>query len=263
MYRLRLTCPAELAELVSAELWEAGTAGIEERDASDSVTLIARFERNELREELLKRFRVHAPEWQDEGGIDWTERVRLAWPGRSVGNRLWLAPAWNEDATPLGRERIIHNPGLACGTGEHACTQLALLALEKRVTRSSRVVDVGTGSGILAIAALRLGAYRAVGLDVDEAALPVARGNFLLNGLAPELVAGSADAMAAACSDVTVANISATMLLAILDDLIRITRGWLILTGFPDAEARRIHEFLPGAEVSSLEGWRCLTARLS
>jgi len=77
------------------------------------------------------------------------------------------------ERTRLDPQKLDH----VCGTGDHPCTQLALTALEKYVRRSSRVIDIGTGSGILSIASLRLGAKAAIGVDVDEAALSVAREN--------------------------------------------------------------------------------------
>ena len=73
-----------------------------------------------------------------------------------VGERLFLAPPWSEETVPDGRVRLIHNPGLACGTGEHPCTQMALAAMERIVKPGDRVADIGTGSGILAIGAALL-----------------------------------------------------------------------------------------------------------
>ncbi len=97
------------------------------------------------------------------------------------------------------------------------------------------------GSGILAIAAVLLGAA-AVGVDTDAEALQAARENCLLNSIAPLVTIGSADCLVANCSDVTVANINGTVLLSILDDLRRITRknGFLILTGFPESGTKRV-----------------------
>ena len=151
------------------------------------VVLIATFETNEHRAELLRRFAHHTPAWEQETLTDWIQHTRDAWPARIVGAKLFLAPKWCNDPTPEGRERIVHNPGQACGTGEHSCTQLALRALEECVTADSRVIDVGTGSGILAIAAVRLGAASAIGVDINEASLHTARENFLLNDLTPKL----------------------------------------------------------------------------
>jgi ribosomal protein L11 methyltransferase len=140
-----------------------------------------------------------------------------------------------------------------------------LRALEECVTADSRVIDVGTGSGILAIAAVRLGAALAIGMDIDEASLQVTRENFLLNNLTPRLVVSSAEAVAEGWADVTVANISATVLLSILDELLRITRanGKLILTGFAEQECPALQAYFPRATVFRVDEWRCLIANVS
>lgn len=265
MYSLHLRCSAGDVDLLSGDLWEAGTAGVHEIDLGDAVLLIAGFEANDLRSELLARFAAYSPEWDQEDAIDWVEETYRAWPAREVGRRLFLAPPWSKEVTPIGRERIVHNPGLACGTGEHPCTQLALLALEEHLRPGSRVVDIGTGSGLLAIAALRLGAAWAIGIDRDEAALRAARENFELNRLSASLAAGSADCLASHCSDLTVANISGTVLLSIANDLLRMARkgAWLILTGFTEAELPIIKQTFGTGTVTTLNEWRCLSLLLS
>jgi ribosomal protein L11 methyltransferase len=159
----------------------------------------------------------------------------------------------------------MHNPGLACGTGEHPCTQLALGALENANLAGKTIVDIGTGSGLLAIAALRLSATFAIGIDIDEAALSAARENFELNQLPPYLVAGSADCLRDGCSAITIANISATVLLSIADQLLRITgpHGQLILTGFTAYELAAVQQTFGDGEVTSCADWRCLRVPLS
>lgn len=265
MYFLRLSCPTTDAESVSGELWDAGTSGIQEIDYDHETLLVAGFETNDDLAALLRRFAQYAPAWEHDQTTDWVAYTKDAWPPRCVGERIYLAPPWCVEHTPPGRHRIIHNPGLACGTGEHPCTQLALEALERCITPGDGVVDVGTGSGILAIAALRLGAAFAIGIDTDyEALLGAAVKNFALNEFEPMLVAGSADVTKTAVADVTVANIGATVLIHIADELLRITRpnGKLILTGFPEWEFPTFLELFPTAEVSAMNEWRCLLVSL-
>jgi ribosomal protein L11 methyltransferase len=265
MYSLRLTCWPEQVDLLSGELWEAGTAGIREVSSERGIQLFAAFEKNSAQCDLLKRFAQYAPEWGSEGLVDWVRYTHEAWRAQEIGEKLFLAPAWNADPTPEGRERIIHNPGLACGTGEHPSTKLALRALEECVSAGDKVVDVGTGSGILAIAALRLGAAIAIGIDLDEAALQIARENFSLNKLTALLAAGSPDALADRSADITIANINATVLLSLLDELLRITRdhGWLILTGFTEAELPAIQAAFASTVVSAINEWRCVAVNVS
>ncbi len=182
------------------------------------------------------------------------------------GRRDWLASDSSyvrrgaRMPTPAGRLRLIQNPGLACGTGEHPCTQMALGALERAVKPESTVVDVGAGSAILTIGALLLGARQALGVDTDETSLHAAVENFSLNNRAPRVAAASAAAIRSDSADVTVANISGTVLLNIWDDLLRITKknGTLILTGFSESELAVFQCLLPNSEAETIQGWCCL-----
>jgi ribosomal protein L11 methyltransferase len=264
MYSLRLTCKPDEVDLLAAELLDAGTIGIRETEEHGETVLVAGFVTNDCRRELLQKFAPHSPEWLLEPVTDWAAVSRAAWPARVVGERFFLAPPWSDEITPEKRVRLVHTPGSACGTGEHPCTQLALMALEKCVFPGCTVADIGTGSGLLAIASLRLGAARAIGIDLDFAALEAARDNFDLNGLRAELVCGSADSLASDSAAVTVANISGTVLLAIWEHLARITRqsGFLIVTGFPQSEAMFFKGLLPNARAIERDGWCCLTASL-
>ncbi|HTU45602.1 MAG TPA: 50S ribosomal protein L11 methyltransferase [Bryobacteraceae bacterium] len=263
MYSLLLTCTSAEIESISAELWEAGTLGIEELNSSGEIQLVAAFSSQQAG--LLERFANYSPRWRLAPPIDWIAETHRAWPARAIGEKLFLAPPWCHDPTPPGRERIVHVPGLACGTGEHPCTQLALLALEKFVRPNTTLIDIGTGSGILTIAALRLGAARAIGLDTDESALATARENFSLNAFEPLLIAGSAECVSDGIADIAIANINGSVLLSIFDELLRITKGngHLILTGFPELELAPFQQLLPGAEISILAEWCCVTATLS
>jgi ribosomal protein L11 methyltransferase len=259
VYSLRIECAPDDVERLSDELWELGAVGIQEVEYGDSTVLLIALESNERRRELLQCYAAFSPDWEQLDDTDWVAHTQESWPARCVGERFFLAPPWSNEPTLEGRLRIVHNPGLACGTGEHQCTQLALIALEQSVTPGARVFDIGTGSGLLAIAALRLGASIAVGVDRDEAALQVARENFELNGLTANLVAGSADAFADSCADIVVANISGTVLLYILDDLMRLGRT-LLLTGFTEYELPAFEQLLPNSKVIALDEWRLLRA---
>ncbi len=265
MYSLRLNCAPGEVDLISAELWGAGTVGIREIDGGDTVELVAGFETNDERASLMQRFTNRGAQWTQEDSTDWIGATHRAWPARVIGRRIFLAPPWCAEETPSGRVRVIHNPGLACGTGEHPCTQLALMALETTNLAGKTVVDIGTGSGILAMAALRLGAGLAIGIDTDEASHTAARENFALNNLPPRLVVGSADCLRAGCAAVTVANISATVLIFLAGELLRITgpAGQLMLTGFTEYELPALQQNFGFGEVTSCDEWRCLVVPLS
>jgi ribosomal protein L11 methyltransferase len=265
MHTLRLRCRREQVDQVSAELWERGTTGVSETEAAGHILLLAGFEGDADARELTSHFEAYSPAWSTEPEIDWVRATQEAWPAQNIGSRIFLAPKWNGAATPQGRIKVVHNPGLACGTGRHPCSQLALMALEKYVEPGARVVDVGTGSGILAVTALLLGAGRVVGVDPDLNVMQVAKENFTLNGLRPSLVGGSVDCIRTSGADVTVANISGTVLLSIADELMRVTRpgGWVILTGFELDEAEVIGSMFSGGDLTELEGWSCISAHVS
>ena len=260
MFSLHLTCDPEDVDVLSAELWELGTVGIREEDRGAQVELIAAFED----QTDVSPFASCKPHWEQEEDTDWVLSTQEAWPARSVGKSIFLAPVWNTGQTPAGRVRVIHNPGLASGTGEHPCTQLALASLEDCISEGCAVVDVGTGSGILAVGARRLGARVAVALDLDLPSLSTARENFQLNEFHATVAQGSVDCAASGIAEVVVANISGTVLLSIADELLRVVKdgGWLILTGFPEGELSVIESAFGPGVVTEMNEWRCLTLRL-
>jgi ribosomal protein L11 methyltransferase len=260
MNSLHLYCPPGEVDLLSSELWGEGTVGIREVDLGEAVQLIAAFESNDRQASLIARFADRQPVWEREDDIDWVQYTKDLWPGLCVGQALFLAPPWCKTPTPAGRIRLVHNPGLACGTGDHPCTQMALEALESVVTAQHSVLDLGTGSGILAIAARLLGARMGVGVDQDPVALGVARENCTLNELPMALIEGSVECVKNCFADITVANISSTVLLMILTDLIRATKpgGKLVLTGFSEAESAIFRSAVRCEQVLSDGDWRCV-----
>ncbi len=264
MFSLHLTCEASEVDDLSFALWEAGTAGIREDEKTSDIELVAGFEDDADRDGLSARFATHKPWWEREEDTDWVAATQEAWPARRIGKRVFLAPVWSSEETPEGFVRVVHNPGMASGTGEHPCTQLALESLERSVVRGSVVVDVGTGSGILSTAALQLGARTAIGLDMDAVSLAAASENFGLNEQAALLVMGSADCVTSECANVVVANISGSVLLAIADELMRIVKsgGCLILTGFPESELKVLQSAFGNGEVTGSNEWRCLRLRV-
>jgi ribosomal protein L11 methyltransferase len=165
-----------------------------------------------------------------------------------VGARFFLAPAWRDDPTPAGRFRIVVNPGMAFGTGAHETTRLCLEALEEFVKPGASVLDVGTGSGILAQAAALLGAGKVYACDTDPVAVQIAGSGFV----------GSVDAVAPAAVDVVVANINPEVIVRIAPDLVRVLRpgGVLLASGLELSEVTPVKAALPPArEVRQKAGW--------
>jgi ribosomal protein L11 methyltransferase len=113
---------------------------------------------------------------------DWENNWKQYYKPMEIGQRLLVIPQW-EQADTRGRVPLILNPGLTFGTGSHATTRLCLTALEQRIHGGERVLDLGCGSGILSIAALKLGAAHAFACDIDETCRDVAYENAALNGI--------------------------------------------------------------------------------
>ncbi|HIS53048.1 MAG TPA: 50S ribosomal protein L11 methyltransferase [Candidatus Onthomonas avicola] len=152
---------ARLAEIT------AGLEGFRARTEADAGTLA-----------------VHVASLQEE---DWAHNWQQYYQPFPVGERLYVVPEWLRDApVPEGRTALYLNPGLIFGTGSHSTTQLCLEGLEACVRPGDRVLDLGCGSGILSIAALRLGAATAVGCDIDPKAARVAAENAAYNGIGEE-----------------------------------------------------------------------------
>jgi ribosomal protein L11 methyltransferase len=171
---------------------------------------------------------------------DWTEPFRERFRPAIVSERFAVAPPWHEGSWPFpAHERLIIYPAMAFGCGSHETTRLALGALERTDCGRRSVLDVGTGSGILAIAAARLGASRIVGLDVDPVAIENALENRRLNDLAArvDLFVGTLDALGgAAAFDVIVANMLSSEFLPLVQRLAGLLKpseaSVLIVSGF-------------------------------
>ncbi len=140
---------------------------------------------------------------------DWVIRTQSEFAPIRVGSRLWIVPTWHEPPDP-GAINLVLDPGAAFGTGSHPTTKLCLAWLERSVSPATTVLDYGCGSGILGIAALKLGARAATGVDIDPLALEAAGYNAGRNAV--ELKVASAASTLAAAFRLTVANILANPL---------------------------------------------------
>jgi ribosomal protein L11 methyltransferase len=193
---------------------------------------------------------------------DWVAKSRAQFGPIRISARLWIVPSWHVPPEP-DAIKLVLDPGLAFGTGDHPSTRLCLQWLDRTIEGGETVLDYGCGSGILTIAALKLGARRAVGVDIDSDAVAAARANARRNSVEGQFLDGLAPLTFTA--DVVVANILANPLKVLAPLLAsRIRRGGrLALSGVLQDQVREIEkcyapwiEFAPCAES---EGWACLS----
>ncbi|MGO9010563.1 MAG: 50S ribosomal protein L11 methyltransferase [Bryobacteraceae bacterium] len=248
MFSLEIDSTAGGRDLLIAELWELGSAGIVELS---ETRVRAFFEAGADLAGLLARYPGAA--MREEEDRDWVQEARGLLQPMEVGRRFFLVPEWREDPTPAGRFRITVNPGLAFGTGVHETTRLCLEALEELVKPGIEVLDVGTGSGILAEAARLLGASRVFACDTDPEAVRIAGQGFI----------GSADAVRSAAVDLVVANISSEAIIALAPEFARVLRpgGTLIASGFNHSEVETVKAALASVRAVRQKGeWAAIVA---
>ncbi len=263
------------AELVSTQLFELGALGVEERDASTlaraeggaAVTLVASFEDDAAARAAQAELGGYAPRLEHVVGDAWRDAWRAFWKPMRVGERLVVVPSW-EVFEPAAHDLVLAlDPGQAFGTGTHETTQLVLAELERRVRVGVTLLDIGTGSGILAIAALKLGAARALAIDTDPLAVDAARENAERNGVAAQLEASAAAVESVAGHyPLVLANIEARVLrpLAAAVAARVAPGGLLILSGLlatDVAETRAAYDGFEELARPERGEWRALVLR--
>lgn len=234
-------------------------------EADDTPELRRRIE--EIMYHLGRLYPLPSPKFTKLEDADWANAWKEHYKPFRVGRKLWIQPSWIPvDATSesgreirLGDVVIVLDPGMAFGTGSHPTTQMCLLALEKLVEPGTRILDVGTGSAILAIAAAKLGAAELLGVDNDEVAVKAARDNVTQNQ-ADEKVRieiGTLATVTAKNWDIVVVNILAPVIIALLRDggLLEYVApgGQLVLSGILDQQLSQIEEAIDFAGGSLVE----------
>ena len=234
-------------------------------------------------EASLKRLRAYA----EEAGLpitvsslaqtDWEESWKENYPPQEIGADLVVLPCWLARDYEGSRKQVILDPGLTFGTGAHPSTQMVMEAMEQAVFPGARCLDLGSGSGILSITALRLGAEQAVGVDIDPKAEDIARENAGYNGFSsPEFTAltGNVTAdkelmerLAAESWDVVLVNIVADVIIGLAPVLPLFLREntKLICSGILDSRLNDVTAALTAAGITveqtrAKEDWRCVCA---
>ena len=196
---------------------------------------------------------------------DWQNGWRKYYHPMEIGRHLAVVPSWQEYETD--RVKLILDPGLAFGTGGHETTSLCLEALDQLVRGGERVLDIGTGSGILAIAALKLGAAQAEGVDIDPVAVRTAGENAALNGVADRLtvLVGDLSDKASGQYQIITANIVANAIMALAPAVpgLMAEGGVFIASGIIDTRKEEVIAALQAAglkvqEVKEKRGWECI-----
>ena len=196
---------------------------------------------------------------------DWSQTWREGLAPRCFSERLWVTPSYARPPED-GRPVLVIDPGLAFGSGTHATTTLCLSWLSGQDLKGRVVADYGCGCGILALAALRLGARRVVAVDHDPQALAATRENLARNDLGPERIwIGPPDELAQLHCDLVVANIFSRVLIMLSDELIQLVSmdGQLGLSGVLPDQCDAVKGAFEGFEFdqSTLEGWSMLVGR--
>lgn len=261
--QLRLAIAPEQAQPLEDALLGVGAVSVTFMDAEDQpifepdlgttplwshTHLLALFEADVDETDLLAHLQLLTggtlPEHQLERieDQDWERSWMDNFQPMRFGRRLWIVPSWHAAPEP-DAVNLLLDPGLAFGTGTHPTTALCLEWLDQQDLRGQQVVDFGCGSGILAIAALLLGAEQAIGTDIDPQALEASRDNAGRNGIEPaRFPLYLPEQLPAVLADVVVANILAGPLVALAPQITALVRpgGQLALSGVLAEQAEEV-----------------------
>jgi ribosomal protein L11 methyltransferase len=243
-------------DLLIALVDDFGPTAVEDRDPLFRVFFSTAADRDNAQRALAPRFEVSAIDVDDE---DWAKRSQDSLKPIIVG-RITVAPPWSSDAISPEPSalRIVILPSMGFGTGHHVTTRLCLAALQTIDLADRDVLDVGTGSGVLAIAADLLGAARAIGIDYDEDAIQSARENLALNPDIRRVTFETVDLAARPLPvvDVLTANLTGALLVRSAPALLGAVRpgGTLILSGIQSHERDEVRMAFADTTVVCWEG---------
>ena len=242
------------------------------------------FPDNELREEKIRKLESALADLKNRMGIqyqvgyasideeDWAHAWKAYFWPEKVGKRCVVKPTWR-DYEPHQDDIVIEiDPGMAFGTGTHPTTSLCVNMIERHMAPGISVLDVGTGSGILLIAALKLGAGYAMGIDNDEIAVDIARKNVRQNGISSNRFDVALGHLASRVNnryDLVVANILADVVISLLDNVGTVMKqnGVLICSGIVDNQEQRVVDNMvaSGFDIVNIhrkDDWVAISARL-
>ena len=255
----------EATDAVGAALYAVGCGGFEVREAAVPPAIAGYLpvdDRLEDRLGLLKDALAALPGHGVIGAgtdltlryveeADWANAWKEFYKPFRVGRRLVVTPPWEHPELAPDDIPLVIDPGMAFGTGSHPTTQLCLVALEDYVRPGARVADIGTGSGILAIAAAKMGASHVAANDNDPLAVRIARENAVANGVPVEIT----DALPTGQYDAVVANILADVIIGMAEELqvLLAPGGVLLVSGIIDTREADVRLALEGIGLNHLE----------
>lgn len=285
--RLALITNGDRAEGVAETLEARGALSVSLEDAGDeprlavadeatplwsNVRVVALFPTNtpvaELIESLNAELGTESGAWQHDiiADQDWERAWMERFAPIHFGGALWICPSWQQAPDPAAIN-IYLDPGLAFGSGTHATTAMILAWLARHAPIGKTVLDFGCGSGILAIAALKLGAHHADGVDVDAQALDTSRANAERNGVSDRLsLSHPKDLPEGLVVDLVLANILAQPLIDLAPRLRAHTApdGFLVLSGMLSAQIDEVSKhYMPAFdfEIETRDEWAMLIGR--
>ena len=258
-YALGVDVEPEAYEAVEYALMEAGALGTETIDRVVTGYFADTPNRERIRNELFNALRIYDlpsssvrnMNVREVAQRDWLEEWKQNWQPVEVG-RFIIAPPWSELSNTHDRLVIRIEPGMAFGTGTHETTRLCLQAIEKHFSGGS-FLDVGTGTGILAIAAAKLHPEASIAaFDTDEDAIAIARDNAKANNVQIEFHGGPVDE-ATASADLVCANLTADVIVEMIRTLVSLTCGKLVLSGILETQIDMVQAALHDCGISEFE----------
>ncbi|WP_338367114.1 50S ribosomal protein L11 methyltransferase [uncultured Pseudoalteromonas sp.] len=274
--QIRINANAATADAVSDLLMEAGSASVTFIDAKDTpiyepkigtvefwadTTVIGLFEANHDMNDVIALLKRHdeikdslvykIEQLEDK---DWEREWMDNFHPIQFGEKLWICPSWRDIPDPEA-VNVLLDPGLAFGTGTHATTALCLKWLEGQDLRGKTVVDFGCGSGILGIAAIKLGAERMIGIDIDPQALEASLDNAQRNGVADKLEVYLPENQPEFSADIVVANILAQPLRELHSVILGLLKpdGKIAMSGILEEQAQSVADiYAPFIELDDI-----------
>jgi ribosomal protein L11 methyltransferase len=261
--QIRINANADNAEMISDLLMDTGSASVTYVDAKDTpiyepklgtvqlwadTTVIGLYDANHDMDSVVAVLKAE-PTLADKlvykieqlEDKDWEREWMDNFHPIKFGERLWICPSWRDIPEP-DAVNVLLDPGLAFGTGTHATTALCLKWLESQDLTGKTVVDFGCGSGILGIAAIKLGAERMIGIDIDPQAIEASRDNAERNGVADKLEVYLPEDQPDFSADVVVANILAQPLKELHEVILGLLKpnGKIAMLGILEEQAQSV-----------------------